>query len=77
MRGYESRVEGLRGEVGRRDRELGQLREKVNNLTVALSDLRKELEVRGQEVIMARKEANSQIRSVHVFVMRKIMGQKL
>ena len=42
----------------RRDAELSKLRDKVNSLTVAANNLRKELEVKGQEVLTVRRETN-------------------
>ena len=59
---HEHTIGGLHSEVGRRDSELSKLRDRVNNLTVAVSNLKKELGVKGQEVVMIRRETNNQIR---------------
>ena len=48
--------------MGQRDSELSKLRDRVNNLTVTVSNLKKELGVKGQEVLMIRRETNNQIR---------------
>ena len=49
----------LQSSVEAREAELGRLRSKVNSLTVATSDLRKELEVKGQEVLTVRRETTN------------------
>ena len=54
MNELQSKVEG-------RDSELSKLRDKVNSLTVSVSNLRKELEVKGHEVLMIRREANNKL----------------
>ena len=59
---YKTMLSSMCKEVDRRDSELSKLRDRVNTLIVALSDLKKELEVRCQEVVMVKREANSQIR---------------
>lgn len=51
----------LSSDIDRRDAELSKLRDKVNSLTVAVSSLKKELEVKGHEVLMIRREANTQL----------------
>ena len=48
----------MNGDIERRDAELSKLRDQANSLTVAVSNLRKELEVKGHEVLMVRREAN-------------------
>ena len=55
-------MSGLHLELEGRDSELCKLRDKVNTLTVAVSDLKKELEVKGHEVLMIRREANNKLR---------------
>ena len=62
---YERNVGELHCEIEGRDSELSKLRDKVNTLTVAVSDLRKELEVKGHEVLMIRREANNRLQLVH------------
>ena len=59
MSDHEKTVSGLNSEVGRRDAELGKLRGKVNTLMVTNESLKKELEVKGQEVLTVRREASS------------------
>jgi len=49
---YEHTIGGLRSEVGQRDSELSKLRDRVNNLTVTVSNLKKELGVKGQEGVV-------------------------
>ena len=51
----------LHCEIEGRDSELSKLRDKVNTLTVAVSDVRKELEIKGHEVLMIRREANNRL----------------
>ena len=55
---HERAVGELQSKVEGRDSELSKLRDKLNSLTVSVSDLRKELEVKGHEVLMIRREAN-------------------
>ena len=59
---YERTVNSLQVEIEGRNSELGKLRDKVNTLTVAVSNLKKELEVRGHEVLTIRREANNKLR---------------
>ncbi len=59
---FESTLSSVRGEVATRDTDLSQLRDRVNTLTVTVNGLRKELEVRGQEVAAARREAKNVVR---------------
>lgn len=56
---YERAMEALNSDMNSRNAELGKLRDKVNTLTVGMNNLRKELEVKGQEVLMVRREANA------------------
>lgn len=49
----------LKSALEERDAELSTLRNKVSSLTVGVSNLRKELEVKGQEVLAVRREANT------------------
>ncbi len=49
----------LSADIKHRDAELSKLRDKVNSFTVASSNLRKELEVKGQEVLSVRRETNA------------------
>ena len=58
---YERTVGDLQHELEGRDSELSKLRDKVNNLTVSAFDLRKELEVKGHEVLTIRREANNKL----------------
>ena len=58
---YERAMNELQSKVEGRDSELSKLRDKVNSLTVSVSDLRKELEVKGHEVLMIRREANNKL----------------
>ena len=58
---HERVVNELQSKVEGRDSELSKLRDKVNSLTVSVSDLRKELEVKGHEVLMIRREANNKL----------------
>ena len=51
----------LQSKVESRDSELSKLRDKINSLIVFVSDLRKELEVKGHEVFMIRREANNKL----------------
>lgn len=52
-------MSSLNIDIEHRDAELSKLRDKVNSLTVAVNNLRKELEVKGQEVLGVRRETNS------------------
>ena len=58
---HERAVGELQSKVEGRDSELSKLRDKLNSLTVSVSDLRKELEVKGHEVLMIRREANNKL----------------
>ncbi len=61
MSGYDIIVRDLNTNIERRDAELSRMRDKVNSLTVAVSDLRKELEVKGHEVLATRRETNAKL----------------
>ena len=54
-------MDGLRCEIENRDSEMSKLCDKINTLTVSVSDLRKELEVKGHEVLMIRRETNNRL----------------
>ena len=54
-------IGNLEAEVERRVAELAALKNKVSDLTGAMSELRKELEVKGQEILSVRREANTQV----------------
>jgi hypothetical protein len=56
---YERTVTSLNIDVEYRDAELSKLRDKANSLTVTVSNLKKELEVKGREVLGVRREANA------------------
>lgn len=58
---YERAVDELQSKVEGRDSELSKLRDKLNSLTISVSDLRKELEIKGHEVLMIRREANNKL----------------
>lgn len=58
---YERAVNELQSKIEGRDSELSKLRDKVNSLTVSVSDLRKELEVKSHEVLMIRRKANNKL----------------
>lgn len=58
MTHYERAMDALNSDINDRNAELSKLRDKVNSLTVGMNKLRKELEVKGQEVLMVRREAN-------------------
>lgn len=59
MTHYERAIDSLNSDINNQNAELSKLRDKVNTLTVGMSNLRKELEVKGQEVLMVRREANA------------------
>ena len=50
-------MDELQSKVEGRDAELSKLRDKINSLTISVSDLRKELEVKGHEVLSICREA--------------------
>ena len=54
-------MDELQSTIEGRDAELSKLRDKLNSLTVSVSDLKKELEVKGHEVLMIRREANNRL----------------
>ena len=52
-------MDELQSKVEDRDGELSKLRDKINSLTASVSDLRKELEVKGHQVLSIHREAFS------------------
>ena len=52
-------VSSLCSDIEMKDAELSKLRNNVNSLTVAVANIRKELEVKGNEVLATRREANA------------------
>lgn len=59
MSQYEKTVSDLNADVECRDAELSKLRDKANSLTVGVNKLRKELEVKGHELLTVRRETNT------------------
>ena len=62
MSGHLSQLEEVRAVLERREEELCLLRESVNSKTVEVGQLRKHLEVRGQELEAAKREASTILR---------------
>ena len=60
--GHLSQLEEVRAVLERREEELCLLRELVNSKTVEVGQLRKHLEVRGQELEAAKREASTILR---------------
>ena len=58
---YLRAVDRLHCEIENRDSEMSKLRDKINTLTVSVSDL---LEVKGHEVLMIRRETNNRLQWV-------------
>ena len=54
-------IRNLEAETERKDSELAGLKDKVSDLIGAVNKLRKELEVKGQEILTVRREANTQV----------------
>lgn len=59
MNQYERTVSSLNIDIEHRDAEVSKLRDKVNSLMVGNSNLRKEVEVKGHEVLSVRRETNA------------------
>lgn len=59
MKEYETTLASLTTDKDKQDAELSNLRSKVNTLTTNINKLRKELEFKGQEVLMVRRETNA------------------
>lgn len=54
-------IRNLEAEAERKGSELAALKGKEVSLSGAVNELRKELEVKGQEILSVRREANTQV----------------
>lgn len=58
----QSQIEDLKQEIEQRQCQINELDEEISNVRSNVEELQRELQVKGQEILNVRREANSQIR---------------